>query len=87
MPYSFEIKPELEKTLRKLKKKNTLLYRRILKKIPEIIENPHHYKPLSNIMAGVRRVHFDPFVLTFLINEKEKRVKFLDFDHHNRIYK
>ena len=87
MSYSFEIKPELQKILKKLKKKNTLMYKRILKKIPEIIENPHHYKPLSNIMSGVRRVHFDPYVLTFLINEKEKKVEFLDFDHHDNIYK
>jgi len=87
MPYSFEIKPELERILKRLKKKNPLMFRRILKKIPEIIEHPHHYKSLSKIMAGVRRVHFDPYVLTFAINEKEKKVEFLDFDHHDNIYK
>lgn len=87
MPYSFEIKPGLGRILKRLKKKNPLMFRRILKKIPEILENPYHYKPLSKTMSGVRRVHFDPYVLIFLINEKEKKVEFLDFDHHNNIYK
>lgn len=87
MPYSVEIKPGLRLILERLKKKDTVMYRRIVKKMGEIVENPHHYKPLSHSMAGVRRVHFDPFVLTFSINEKESRVEFLDFDHHDNIYR
>jgi len=39
--YSYEIKPELRKILEKLKKKDPLMYRRILKKIDEIIQEPH----------------------------------------------
>ena len=86
MPYSFEVKPELERILKKLKRKDRIMCHRILKKIPEILENPHHYKPLSNVLKGVRRVHFDPFVLTFSINEKEHKIILLDFDHHDKIY-
>ncbi len=81
MTYSIEIKPHLERTLKKLRKKDPVMYSRILKKIGEIIEEPHQYKPLSNVMAGVRRVHFDPYVLLFSINETAKKVEFLDFDH------
>ena len=84
--YSFEIKPELTKKLKKLKKKDSLLFTRIQKKIFEIIEHPDHYKPLKYGMKSIRRVHLDPYVLTFTINEGEKIVEFLDFAHHDDIY-
>ncbi len=85
-PYSFEIKPELIKKLKKLKKKDPLLVARIQKKISEIIKHPAHYKPLKYGMKNILRVHFDPFVLTFTINDDEHLVEFLDFAHHDEIY-
>lgn len=60
MPYSFEIKPGLIEKLKKIKKKNVLLFQRIQKKIGEIVEDPNHYKPLRYDMKNIRRVHFDP---------------------------
>ena len=84
--YSFEIKPELAKKLKKIKKKDSLLFKRIQKKIFEIVEHPTHYKPLKYGMKNIWRVHFDPFVLTFTVNEEEQLVEFLDFDHHDKIY-
>jgi YafQ family addiction module toxin component len=85
-PYSFEIKPDLMKKLRKIKKKDSLLFMRVQKKIFEIIEHPAHYKPLKYGMKSIRRVHFDPDVLTFTVNEKEHLIEFLDFAHHDEIY-
>lgn len=85
-PYSFEIKPELAEKLKKIQKKDRLLFARIGKKIREIIEHPAHYKPLKYGMKSIRRVHFDPFVLTFTVNEEEQHVEFLDFGHHDEIY-
>ena len=84
--FSFEIKPELAKKLKKLQKKNPLLFARVKKKIFEIIENPTHYKPLKYGMKNIRRVHFDPFVMIFTLNEVEQLVEFLDFEHHDKIY-
>ncbi len=84
--FSFEIKPELAKKLKKSKKKDSLLFIRIQKKIFEIVENPTHYKPLKYGMKNIRRVHFDPYVLTFTVNEEERQVEFLDFAHHDEIY-
>lgn len=87
MAYSFEIKPELAEKLKRIKKKNLLLFQRVQKKIAEVIENPNHYKPLKYDMKNIRRVHLDPFVLIFSINENEKLVEFLEIDHHDKIYK
>lgn len=85
-PYSFEIKPELAKKLKKIKKKDSMSFMRIQKKIFEIVQNPTHYKPLKYGMKTIRCVHFDPFVLTFTINDGERLVEFLDFAHHDEIY-
>ena len=69
-----------------IKKKDIHLFIRIQKKIFEIIEHPTHYKPLKYGMKNIRRVHFDPFVLTFSVNEDGHIVEFLDFAHHHDIY-
>ncbi|MCX6771102.1 MAG: type II toxin-antitoxin system RelE/ParE family toxin [Candidatus Micrarchaeota archaeon] len=75
------------KKMTKLRKKNRARFDRISKKMDEILHDPHHYKPLGNVMAGEMRVHIDPYVLTFEIDEANKKVIFLDFDHHDKIYK
>ena len=42
MSYDIEIKPELADKLKKLRKKNLVMYERALKKIAEVAENPDH---------------------------------------------
>ncbi len=87
MPYSPDMSPTLTGKLKKIKKKNFVLFGRIIKKIDEVIQNPEHYKPLSYDMKNKRRVHLDPFVLTFIIKESENVVLFLDVEHHDNAYR
>ena len=47
--YDYEVMPELQRILNKLSKKDKVIYRQVIKKIEEIIENPQHYKPLNMI--------------------------------------
>ena len=73
-----------KKQLKKLKKKDRLLFIRLTKKIKEISENPEHYKPLKNELKGNRRAHLDPFVIVF---ETEKNlIKIHYVKHHNKAY-
>jgi mRNA-degrading endonuclease RelE of RelBE toxin-antitoxin system len=85
--YKSEPGPVFDRIMRKLRKKDRQRYNRVAKKIIEICEEPHHYEPLGNVMAGTFRVHIDPYVLTFEVDEAKKIVRFLDFDHHDKIYK
>lgn len=85
--YRAEPSPNFERKMKKLRKKDHLRYERVRKKTIEICEEPHHYEPLGNKMTGIRRVHLDPFVLTFSIDEERNVVRFLDFDHHDKAYK
>ena len=86
--YNLEIKPELQKVLSKLCKKDKKTYEAVMKKIEEILQNPQHYKPLKYDFAGERRVHImKNFVLKFEINENTKTVCFLFFCHHDEAYR
>jgi YafQ family addiction module toxin component len=87
MAYFLDVSDEADRKFKKLGKKYPLQLEIINKKIVQILENPQHFKPLKGDMHGARRVHIDrSFVLTFEINEKEKIVRILDYDHHDRIY-
>jgi YafQ family addiction module toxin component len=87
LKYNYEVSRQLERELEKLRKKNKKIFEIILKKMSEILENPHHYKPLQHDMKRLRRVHIDKsFVLVFEIIENENKVIFIDFDHHDNIY-
>ncbi len=85
--YRPEPTPIFEKKIRKLMKKDSLRYERVRRKAIEICDDPHRYKPLGNMMAGVMRVHIDPYVLTFAVDEARMVVRFIDFDHHDKVYK
>ena len=85
--YLPEDTPNFKQKMKKLWKKDRLRFERLGKKIAEILEEPHRYEPLGNKMAGIRRVHLDPFVLTFSVDEEREVVRFLDFEHHDKAYK
>jgi len=86
--YNADIKPSCKKSLRKAAKKNPLLKEAFRKKKDEILENPHHYKPLRHNRTGERRVHLlSSFVLIYEIDEKKRLVTFLAFEHHDDAYR
>jgi YafQ family addiction module toxin component len=85
--YSPARKDTFKKKYRKLLKKDNARRERLEEKMAEVLQNPYAYKPLRNIMHGLRAVHLDPFVLTFSIDENTKTVWFEDYDHHDKIYR
>lgn len=87
--YNSEVIPYLQNILNKLFKKDKNLYEQVLKKIDEIINSSdvEHYKNLRYNMKDSKRVHIGHFVLVFEYIRSENKIKFLDFDHHDNIYK
>lgn len=85
----FEIKPELERILKKLFKKDKKLHDQVFKKINEIVDsyNVEAYKNLRYNMKESKRVHVGHFVLIFSYDKKLDFISFEDFDHHDNIYK
>ncbi len=85
MTYSAAYSELILKIFDKMAKKEKRQLIVINEKINEILANPYHFKPLRGDMKGSRRVHFGHFVMTFEIDEENKIVRFLDYDHHNKI--
>jgi YafQ family addiction module toxin component len=85
--YSIVNSPKIDLIFKKLSRKNPNQLEAIAKKLEEITENPHRFKPLGNILKGFRRVHFGSFVLIYSIDEKNETVTLEDFDHHDNIYR
>jgi len=82
--YSFERSDKLVKILKKLFKKDKVLYEATMKKIHEIMlsEDPQHYKNLSYNLSDFKGVHIGShFILIFNINEANKLIRFEDLQH------
>lgn len=85
--YSLEIREHVDRTFRKLAKKDSRQMRIIDRKVEEILENPHRFKPMHFPLAGMRRVHFGTFVLLYSIDEQRKTVVIEDYEHHDQVYR
>ncbi len=84
---NFEIKPNLKKILKKIIKRDKLLYEQVMKKIEEVInsKNIDSYKNLRYDMKNFKRVHIGPFVLIFKF--EQNLISFEDLQHHDYIYR
>ena len=84
----FEIKPELDKKLIKLSKKDKIRYESVMNKIDEVLSSGdiEHYKNLRYDMKDSKRIHIGHFVLVFSYNKANDFASFEDYDHHDNIY-
>jgi mRNA-degrading endonuclease RelE of RelBE toxin-antitoxin system len=76
---------EVEKALKERKRKDPAFFARIGTQILKILREPNVGKPLRYTLKNRRRIHIGSFVLVYEFHQGELR--FLDFDHHDRIYK
>ena len=86
--YNLAVKESLDGKFKKLKKKDREMMVLIDRKVQQILDDPYRFKSLRKPLQNKRRVHVSgPFVLIYEINEEERMVTLLDFDHHDNIYK
>lgn len=87
MTYSLEVVPSCEEQIKKRTAKNKPEKEALEKKVKQILENPHHFKPLGKILKGTRQVRImSSFVLTYEIIEETNTVKLLKYCHHDEAY-
>lgn len=77
--------PNIERSLVEWKIKDRHLFERVTKQIEKIIREPAIGKPLRHSLKNFRRVHAGSLVLVYELRGAELR--FLDLDHHDKIYK
>ncbi len=85
--YSLSISPNLDKIFDKLAKRNPKQLEILFKKVDGVLQNPHRYKNLRAPLNNWKRVHIDAhFVLTYSVDEVNKKVVLEDYGHHDKIY-
>ncbi|MFA5763318.1 MAG: addiction module toxin RelE [archaeon] len=89
---NYTISKLLEKKINKIRIKNKTQALILNKKMQEIIlsdtDTIEHYKNLKFPMQNQKRVYIDSsFVLTFEFDQNKDLIIFVDFDHHDKIYK
>ena len=85
--YVLEVRGRVDRIFRKLSKKDPNQMDAIAKKLGEILEDPHGFKPMHFPLARMRRIHIGSFVLLFSIDEQRKTVVIEDYEHHDRVYR
>ena len=90
--FNFNLTDELKAIIKKLAKKDKKRVEIINKKIKQIINSDsvsiEHYKNLKHDLKDFKRIHIDSsFVLVFKVDIKNNFLLFVDFDHHDKIYK
>lgn len=92
MALEYDFDPRLKDIIEKLRKKDPTRVEILYKKVKQIISSDEftieHYKNLRHDLSDKKRVHINKsFVLTFSYDKKRKFILFLDFDHHDNVYK
>ena len=90
--FNFDLTDELKSIIEKLAKKDKKRAEIINKKIRQIINSDfvsiQHYKNLRHDLKEFKAVHIDSsFVLVFKVDIAKNFILFVDFDHHDKIYK
>jgi len=90
--FNFDLTDELKFIILKLCKKDRKRVEIINKKIKQIINSDsvsiQHYKNLRHDLKDFKRVHIDTsFLLVFKVNVQNNHILFVDFDHHDNVYK
>lgn len=87
--HKYKISPTLKKILKRIRKKDGILYEQIMKKIESIIfaKDIQNFKNLRYHLKNYKRVHVGHFVLLFNFDSDLDCIIFKDFSHHNDVYK
>lgn len=77
--------PEFERAFEKTSQKDQEILRKLENQMDKAIRIPEIGKPLRHTLKSRRRLHVGSFVLVYEFYNNE--IRFLDFDHHDKIYK
>ena len=83
MAYEVHLADSVRETLRKMVRKDSANYVRLVKLFDQLSADPYSVgKWMHGEYAGVRERHIGHFVVKYVINENAKEVTIVDYDHH-----
>lgn len=82
------LKPHFEDIVKKLYKRDRPLYNRLMKKIIAVVESPYTVgHVLHGNLSGLWDTHVENSVLVYHIDEKNKLIRLVYFDHHTQVFR
>lgn len=92
MPFDYRLSDKLKDIVQKLQEREPKRADIIYKKIKQIVNSDEfateHFKNLRHDQSDKKRVHIDKsFILTFKYDKARKFILFVDFDHHDNVYR
>jgi YafQ family addiction module toxin component len=84
--YALEVEEEVDKTFKRLLKKDRKQLEAINKKVKQVLSDPYQFKPLHRPLEGLRRVHIGHFVLIYKVVEEPATVILVKYRHHDEAY-
>jgi len=87
MTYKIIAHAGVQRELKKLHKKDKVIYEHIKKRLKILADQPELGKPLRNVMKGRRRVQIGSFVLIYSIDKNDNKITLISFEHHDDAYK
>ena len=78
---------KVDRIFKKLRKKDSVQFEALSRKVSEILENPEQFKPLKSPMQQMRRVHVGSFVLVYDLDQARKVITLRRYEHHDYVYK
>jgi mRNA-degrading endonuclease RelE of RelBE toxin-antitoxin system len=83
MAYEVHMADSVREKLRKMVKRDSATYKRLVDLFNQLSENPYEVgKWMHSEYAGVREKHMGHFVVKYVISETTKTVTVVDYDHH-----
>jgi mRNA-degrading endonuclease RelE of RelBE toxin-antitoxin system len=86
LPYEINFEGRVNKTLKKMAKKDKARYEIVSKRLEEIEEDPTRFKPLRAPLSNHWRAPADNLVILYVIDENSKKVFIYDIAHHDKAY-
>jgi mRNA-degrading endonuclease RelE of RelBE toxin-antitoxin system len=85
--YSVSFKPDLWKEFLRLNRKDPKQFRILMKKVDEILKDPHRFKNLRAPLNDWKRVRIqNKFILTYSVDEESRVVTLELYEHRDRVY-
>lgn len=70
-----------------IKRRDRAVFVRVRHQVDKILRAPELGKPLRYQFKSCRRLHVGSFVLIYEIRINSREIHFLEFGHHDKIYK
>ncbi|MBI2890120.1 MAG: type II toxin-antitoxin system RelE/ParE family toxin [Nitrospirae bacterium] len=85
--YRVELSGQAERVVRRMARREPLLYRRVAGALDDLAHDPHAGKPLKGRLAGRYSHRVGPYRIIYVLRRAKLLVLVIDIGHRREIYR